>query len=243
MKTLLIVQARMGSTRLPGKVLSSIGGRSMLARTCRRASRAALVDETIVATSIHPHDGPIVEECRLLDLECFRGNEEDVLDRYYRAAEARLADVVVRVTSDCPLIDPEVIDRVVRAARGQWPHYTSNILQRTYPRGLDTEVVTFAALEQAWREAAEPYQRVHVMPYFYQNPERFRLGSVVGDADFSHYRWTVDSAEDLAMVRALYRRMDCDDGFSWRDVIGLLHREPRLAEINRHVRQKQVVEG
>jgi len=243
MKTVLIVQARMGSTRLPGKVLASIEGRSMLARTCRRASRATLVDETIVATSVHAQDDPVVEECRRLGLECFRGSEEDVLDRFYRAALARQADRIVRVTSDCPLIDPELIDDVVRAMCRAMPHYASNILQRTYPRGLDCEVTSLAALEQAWREAAEPYQRVHVMPYFYQNPQRFRLVSVVGDADFSHYRWTVDSPDDLDMVRTLYRRMDCDDSFSWRDVIGLVHREPQLAAINRHVRQKQMVEG
>jgi spore coat polysaccharide biosynthesis protein SpsF len=100
-----------------------------------------------------------------------------------------------------------------------------------------------AALEQSWREAVAPYQRVHVMPYFYQNPQRFRLLSVVGEADFSHFRWTVDSPDDLALIRALYHRMDCDDAFSWRDVIGLLHREPNLAQINRHVRQKHLVEG
>jgi spore coat polysaccharide biosynthesis protein SpsF len=243
MKTVLIIQARMGSTRLPGKVLASIGGQSMLARTCRRAARATLIDEALVATSVHPQDDPIEEECRLLGLQCFRGSEEDVLDRYYSAAEARRADLVVRVTSDCPLIDPEVIDRVIGAAHRDLPDYTSNVLQRTYPRGLDTEVVPRESLQRAWREAAEPYQRVHVMPYFYQNPDRFRLRSVTGDADFSHYRWTVDSAEDLALARALYRRMDCDDAFSWRDVIGLLHREPRLAEINGHVQQKQLVEG
>jgi spore coat polysaccharide biosynthesis protein SpsF len=243
MKTVLIIQARMGSTRLPGKVLQPIAGRSMLERTCRRASRATLIDQTVVATSVDPQDDLIVGECERLEVPCFRGSEEDVLDRFYQAAIAYEADFIVRVTSDCPLIDPELIDDVIRAAHDQRPDYAANVLHRTYPRGLDTEVATRAALERAWCEAVEPYQRVHVMPYFYQNPERFRLLSLVGVADFSHYRWTVDSAADLALVRALYRRMNYDDGFSWRDVIGLLEREPELTEINQHVRQKQVVEG
>jgi len=243
MKTVLIIQARMGSTRLPGKVLQPIAGRSMLARTWRRAARATLVDETLVATSVDPQDDLIAAECRRLDVACFRGSEEDVLDRFYRAATARAADFVVRVTSDCPLIDAELIDDVVRAAQHARPDYAANVLHRTYPRGLDTEVVTRAALEQAWREALEPYQRVHVMPYFYQNPERFRLLSLVGVADFSHYRWTVDSAADLALVRAIYRRMGYDDAFSWRDVIGLLERAPELVEISQHVREQQGEEG
>jgi spore coat polysaccharide biosynthesis protein SpsF len=243
MKTVLIIQARMGSTRLPGKVLQPIAGQSMLARTCRRAARANRIDEAIVATSVHPQDDPVVDECRRLDLPCFRGSEEDVLDRFYRAAEARRADLVVRVTSDCPLIDPELIDDVIEAMLRDRPHYAANVLERTYPRGLDTEATPRDALEQAWREAVEPYERSHVMPYFYQNPQRFRLRSVVGEANFSHYRWTVDSPDDLALVRTLYRRMDCDDAFSWRDVIGLLEREPNLAQINGHVCQKQLVEG
>lgn len=242
-KILLVIQARMGSTRLPGKVMQPIGGRSMLARVCRRASRASLVHKTIVATSTNGQDEPVVKECRRLGVECFRGNEEDVLDRFYQAARQHAADMVVRVTADCPLIDPELIDDVITAACFHEPDYASNIIERTYPRGLDTEVATAAALERAWREAPEPYHRVHVMPYFYQNPERFRLVSVTGQADFSRYRWTVDSPDDLALARAIYRRMACDDAFSWRDVIGLFEREPELAEMNRHVRQKQVVEG
>ena len=242
-KITLIVQARMGSTRLPGKVMQPIAGQSMLARVCRRASRASLVHETIVATSTNCQDDPVATECRRLGLECFRGNEEDVLDRFYQAARARQAELVVRVTADCPLIDPELIDDVVTAACLHEPDYASNIIERTYPRGLDAEAATAAALERAWREAPEAYHRVHVMPYFYLNPARFRLVSVTGQADFSHYRWTVDSPDDLALVRAIYRRLDCGDAFSWRDVIGLIHREPELAEMNRHVRQKQVVEG
>lgn len=242
-KIVLIIQARMGSTRLPGKVLQPIGARTMLARVCRRATRARLIHDAIVATSTCVQDDPVEEECRRLGLACFRGSEEDVLDRYQQAAARRGAGMVVRVTADCPLIDPELIDDVVTAACLKDGDYTSNILERTYPRGLDTEVATAEALARAWREAAEPYQRVHVMPYFYQNPQRFRLVSVTGSEDWSALRWTVDSADDLALVQAIYDRLGRDDVFSWRDALDLVGREPELAGMNRHVRQKQVVEG
>jgi spore coat polysaccharide biosynthesis protein SpsF len=243
MKVLAIIQARMGSTRLPGKVLLDLAGHSMLARVVRRARRAASVDDVLVATTNAPGDQPIVDECRRLDVGCFRGDEADVLDRYHQAAAAHRADVVVRITSDCPLVDPGVTDRVVRAFLDREPDYASNTLQRTYPRGLDTEVVAAAGLARAAREAVELYQRTHVMPYFYQNPDRFRLLSVTGDRDASGYRWTVDSPEDLQFVRAVYRRLEGDDTWSWHDVNNLLAVEPELAELNRNVRQKELVEG
>ena len=243
MKVLAIIQARMGSTRLPGKVLLDLAGRTMLARVACRAGRAQLIDEVLVATTVAPGDDPIVDECNRLSVACFRGDEHDVLDRYHRAAATCGADVVVRITSDCPLIDPGVTDHVVRAFLDHEPDYASNTLERTYPRGLDTEVVTAAGLARAAREANEPYQRTHVMPYFYQHPERFRLLAVTGPQDFSGYRWTVDSPEDLQFVRAVYRRMGGDDAWCWHDVCQLLASEPGLAGLNRHVRQKELVEG
>lgn len=243
MKVLAIIQARMGSSRLPGKVLLDLGGRTMLARVVRRAGRTRLIDEVLVATTVAPGDDPIVQECDRLSVPCFRGDEDDVLDRYHRAAETHGADVVVRITSDCPLIDPDVTDQVVRVFLDQDPDYASNTLERTYPRGLDTEVVAAAGLARASREANEPYQRTHVMPYFYQNPERFQLLSVTGPQDTSGYRWTVDSPEDLHFVRAVYRRMGSSDNWRWGDVCHLLAREPGLVELNRDVRQKELVEG
>ena len=242
MNVVAIIQARMGSTRLPGKVLLDLGGRTMLARVVRRTGRAALVDEVVVATSTAAADEPIIEQCRRLSVACFRGNEQDVLDRYYRAAAARAAEAVVRVTSDCPLIDPDLIDRVVGAFLDERPDYAANILQRTWPRGLDTEVMSVSTLNRAWREASEPYQRTHVTPYVYQHPEQFRLLSVTHHEDLSDGRWTVDSQADLDFVRAVYRRMD-DDAFSRHDVCRLLSEEPFLADLNRHVSQKQLAEG
>jgi len=241
--TVVLIQARMSSARLPGKVLADLAGRSMLARVVRRVRRAGLVDRVIVAASESGEDEPILAECRRLAVDCFRGSEPDVLDRFHRAAEASRAEIVVRVTADCPLIDPCVMDRTICAFLEARPDYASNTLQRTYPRGLDTEVMTAAALACAWREATQPYQRVHVTPYLYGHPERFRLLSVTGEADHSSGRWTVDSPEDLQFVRAVYERLARDDEFSWRDVLELLDQEPSLADLNRHVRQKHLLEG
>ncbi len=241
-RVVAIVQARMGSTRLPGKVLADLGGRTMLARVVRRAGRAARIDEVVVATSVASGDDPIVGECERLGVACVRGSEQDVLARYHQAAETCRADVLVRITADCPLIDPGVSDRVIAAFLEERPDYASNILRRTYPRGLDTEVMPRVTLTRAFGEASELYQRTHVTPYIYQHPERFRLLAVTGSTDRSGHRWTVDSPEDLELIRAIYQRMGGDD-FGWEDVLHLLADAPRLSDLNRHVRHKALVEG
>jgi spore coat polysaccharide biosynthesis protein SpsF len=254
MRIVAIIQARMNSTRLPGKVLADLGGRTMLARVVQRVCCAGLVDHVVVATSQEPTDDPIQEECTRLAVDCFRGDESDVLDRFHRAAEVHRAEGVVRITADCPLADPEVIDRVVRAFLDGRPDFASNTLCRTYPRGLDVEVLTAPALAAAWRHAREVYQRVHVTPYVYQHPERFRLLSVTVDEDLanpatgdyeerSHWRWTVDAAADLEFVREVYRRLGSAKPFSWREVCRLIRQHPYLAQINGGVRQKDLVEG
>jgi spore coat polysaccharide biosynthesis protein SpsF len=243
MSVVAIVQARMGSTRLPGKVLQDIGGRTMLARVVCRTQQAASLDELVVATTVRGSDEAIVAECRELDVPVFRGEEDDVLDRYYQAGHSFRAQAVVRITSDCPLIDPGVIDKVVGTFLEAKPDYASNTLERTYPRGLDTEVMSVSALERAWQEATKSFQRVHVTPYLYQNPDRFRLVSVTNERDLSEHRWTVDTREDLDFVREIYERFGNEDGFSWVDVLDLLVREPALVELNRAVRQKALHEG
>jgi spore coat polysaccharide biosynthesis protein SpsF len=243
-RVVAIIQARMGSTRLPGKVLMNIGAKTMLARVVRRTQRATLLDEVVVATTVKPGDDAIVAECERLSVPVFQGNEQDVLDRYYQAARVHQAQAIVRITSDCPLIEPEVIDHVVGAFLGAKPDYASNTLERTFPRGLDTEVVTLSALERTWREAEEPYQRMHVTPYLYQNPSLFRLLSVTSTKEgLSEHRWTVDTPEDLAFVRAVYARVGDDDSLRWTDVLDLLIREPDLLELNCSVRQKALREG
>jgi spore coat polysaccharide biosynthesis protein SpsF len=242
MKLVAIVQARMGSSRLPGKALKDIHGRTMLARVVRRAGRSSLIDKLVVATTEKKADDAIVSECESLGVSVFRGSEDDVLARYYQAARGFSADCIVRITSDCPLIDPEIIDRVAQAFLDNNPDYASNTLESTYPRGLDVEVFTFGALEKAWLEASEDFQHVHVTPYIYLHPEQFKMLSVKGDEDWSCYRWTVDTKEDLDLVRAIYEKIDRDDFFSWRDVLCLFREEPSLAKINHHIRQKSLEE-
>ena len=242
-KVVAIIQARMGSTRLPGKVLLDLHGQTMLQRVVGRTRHAHLVDEVVVATTRHETDEPIIEECRRIGVPSFLGSEEDVLDRYNRAAEAHRADVVVRITSDCPLIDPSETDRVVRAFLDSRPDYASNFLRRTYPRGLDTEAMSTATLAHAWLEARESYERIHVTPYIYGHPETFQLLAVAGREDHSNYRWTVDTPEDLEFVSEVYRLLGDRDMAGWREVLALLQANPHLAEINSSVRHKDLVEG
>ncbi len=238
MKTVAIIQAHMGSTRLPGKVLRNIGDRTMLARVVRRVSRAKELSAIVVACSTEPADEAIVHECEKLGVASFRGSDSDVLDRYAQTAKAHPADAYVRITSDCPLIDPEVIDLVVtRYAQGDCD-YASNTVDRTFPRGLDNEAFSANGLEQASKEAIEPYQRVHVTPFFYQNPQRFRIAQLKQGENQSELRWTVDTADDLAFATAVYDALGGGDDFSRRDVLALLERRPELAEINQHVKQK-----
>lgn len=240
MKIVAIIQARMGSTRLPGKVLMDLGGETVLARAVLRLRRARLVQEILIATTTAGGDDIIIRECARLRLPFYRGSEADVLDRYYCASRECGAEVVVRVTSDCPLIDPELVDETVQILIEQHADYASNVSPRTYPRGLDTEAFTVTALEQVWREAREPHQREHVTPYFYEHPERFRLASARGQVDYNRYRWTLDTAEDLQLIRTIYSHFGNQDHFNWRDVIALMESEPELAELNSRVLQKSL---
>lgn len=240
MNVIAIIQARMGSTRLPGKVLADLHGWPMLARVVQRAARTQNVAEVVVATSTRADDDAIERLCRRMATPCFRGSEHDVLDRYYQAARAFRADAVVRITSDCPLIDPGLIDRVVGEFLARQPaiHYACNSMPyKTFPRGLDTETVRFDALERAWREDRDPARREHVTPYVYRHPHRFRLHAVLGRADYSHLRWTVDTPEDLRFVRCIYQYFG-DGLFSWEDVLAALEMHPDWQTINQDVQQK-----
>jgi spore coat polysaccharide biosynthesis protein SpsF len=242
MMIVAVIQARMGSKRLPGKVLKDLGGDTVLGRVVSRVRRCRLLNDLVVATSTAPADDVILHECSRLEISSFRGSEQDVLDRYYLAAREAQADAVVRITSDCPLIDPGVSDKTIQAFLDVGPDYASNVLERTYPRGLDTEIVTLAALECAWRDAREAYQREHVTPFIYEHPEHFRLLSVKGDHDYSQYRWTLDTPEDLEFIRAVYARDADGQDLGWEDVLNMVESEPDLAELNRHIIQKAVHE-
>ena len=240
MKITATIQARMGSTRLPGKVLMTVGTEPVLARVVHRLRRAALIDGIIVATSDRPADDAIVRECNRLQVACFRGSENDVLDRYWQAAQWCGAEAIVRITSDCPLIDAELVDETIQAFLSHSADYTSNALERTYPRGLDAEVFTIATLERTWRAAREAYEREHVTPYIYEHPELFRLVSVRGQHDHSKRRWTLDTAADLQLIRAIYARFENRDDFGWREVLTLMEQQPWLVELNSHILQKAV---
>jgi spore coat polysaccharide biosynthesis protein SpsF len=239
-RVVAIIQARMGSTRLPGKVLKDLAGDTMLARVISRLRATNLINEVLVATTNLPVDDAIVAECRRCCVRVARGDQDDVLDRYFQAAQLAGADVVVRITSDCPLIDPEITEKTIRAFLENQPDYASNTIVRTYPRGLDTEVISLKALARAWTEARKPYEREHVTPYLLEHPSDFVLLSVTGDGDYSGFRWTVDTLEDLEFVQAVYFRLGRKLGFSWRDVLDLLNRAPELLELNRSVKQKPI---
>ena len=243
MKIVAIVQARMGSSRLPRKVLKDLGGATVLDRVLSRLGRSRLIHESLVATTIEPVDDAIVEHCERTGRKVFRGSEQDVLDRYRRAAEYRNADVVVRITADCPVIDPKVTDATIRAFLDRRADYASNVRVRTFPRGLDTEVMTVQALERAWRESTKAYQREHVTPYIYENPSQFKLHGIENDTDCSQHRWTVDTLEDLELLQTIYARFGGRDDFGWREVLELVEGDPSLTEINRHIAQKAVHEG
>ncbi|HNB52654.1 MAG TPA: glycosyltransferase family protein [Anaerolineales bacterium] len=249
--TIALIQARMGSKRLPNKVLADLNGRPMLQWVLERTKRAKSVDKVAVVTSTNPGDDVIEQFCNDHGYACFRGDEQDVLDRYYQAAKAFNAFIIVRVTGDCPFIDPGLINRTVQLLWGAFgatsiaftpPNdFTANRLPtawgRTYPIGLDVEVCTFSALEKAWKEAKETYQREHVMPYLYEHNDRFKTLVLNHDKNLSHYRWTVDTAEDLEFARQVASHFP-NDAFTWTDILALLEREPELTNINAHVAQK-----
>jgi spore coat polysaccharide biosynthesis protein SpsF len=240
MKTCAIVQARMGSSRLPGKVLMDLGGETVLARVINRLRRCAFLDHIVIATTNTSADDAIVGECGRLVVDSFRGSEQDVLDRYYQAARVCRAEVVVRITSDCPLIDPELVDETISVFHEGRADYASNTIVQTYPRGLDTEVFSRAALERAWAEARKSYEREHVTPYFYQHPQLFRIASVRGKTDESHFRWTLDTPEDLQLIRTIYSRFNNQHTFGWQQAVALMEREPELGELNSHILQKSL---
>jgi spore coat polysaccharide biosynthesis protein SpsF len=240
-RVVAIIQARMAATRLPGKVLADLGGRPALDWVLRRAGRAGLIDQVIVATTTHSEDDAVAAFCKENEYKYFRGSMQDVLDRYYQAALGAKADIVVRITGDCPLIDADMLDSNIQTFLQADPalDFAANRLpgDRTIPIGLDSEICTFAALKSAWIEAKQPHQREHVMPFFYENPERFRTLHIKHKPDYGQYRWTLDTPEDLTLLRKVVAAFE-DDRFSWLDVLALFEASPELAEINAAVSHK-----
>ena len=243
MKTLIIVQARMTSTRLPGKVLLPLAGEPMLTRLIERLRRVRRADGIVVATTTNATDDPIAALCSQLGVPCHRGSEHDVLSRYADAARLYGADVVVRITSDCPLIDPALIDQTIAAYDEGGSDYVSNMLPPTWPYGMAVEVFSAAALAQAHAEATQAAEREHVTPFLYWHPERYRLRNVASPVDLSHHRWTVDTPEDYALVSRLFDHlMPNRPNFTQADVLALLDAHPDWIAINQHIQQKPATE-
>lgn len=229
-----IIQARMSSIRLPGKVLLDIEGKPLLAHVVDRVRLARLIDRIVIATTENEKDRAIINFAEGEGIPFYVGSEDDVLDRFYRTAKERAAENIVRITPDDPFKDPEVIDKVVDyyLGHGGEVDYVSNTIKPTYPEGLDVEVFSFNALERAWREAKAPSEREHVTPYIWNHPELFRLANIENDEDLSDMRWTLDNEADLRFTREVYARLYHGQVFLMKDILALLHTEPELAHIN-----------
>lgn len=244
MKTVAIIQARMGSTRLPGKILKDLMGKTVLQHVIERVRMVNSIDEVIIATTILDQDNVVVHEANKCGVKFFRGSEEDVLSRYYLAAKESEADVIVRITSDCPLIDPIITNKVVKyfLEKQEYELVTNagiDVTKRTFPRGLDTEVFSFQALEEAFRETTLPYQREHVTPYIYENSNKIYFYQ--NEVDYSHLRWTLDTEEDYLLIEEIYTHLyHGTHNFYFQDILQLLDKYPELIQINSHIEQKKI---
>lgn len=234
MKIVAIVQARMGSTRLPGKVMKTMAGIPMIELLLARLSRAQELNQVIVATTVDVRDQALVAHVQKLGFACEQGSESDVLDRFVNAAKKHQADVVVRITGDCPLVDPALVDEVVRRFKAADVDYFSNIGPATYPDGLDIEVCRFEALQRACGETSAPYDHEHVTPYLRESG-RFSTASMQHGEDLSGLRWTVDEPADFAVVEKVFQHFAPRTDFSWTDVLGLNQRQPEIFDTNQHI--------
>jgi spore coat polysaccharide biosynthesis protein SpsF len=232
-----ILQARTSSTRLPGKVLKPILGRPMLSLQIERIQRSKKIDKIIVATSNDRSDSDIENLCINIQIPCFRGSLDDVLDRFYQTAMQYKLEHVVRLTGDCPLIDPIIIDKVISFyLEGDFDYATNSMAPYTFPDGLDVEVFGFSVLEKAWHEAILPSHREHVTPFIRLHPEIFKVGYYKNETDLSHLRWTVDEPEDFEFVSQIYKELYPQYPiFITEDILELINRKPSLLGINSHV--------
>ncbi|SHE87570.1 spore coat polysaccharide biosynthesis protein SpsF [Tissierella praeacuta DSM 18095] len=243
MKTIAIIQARMGSARLPGKVMMKIGGKTVLDHVIARIKQSKEVDEIVIATTIKENDNQIVDEVNRLGVKFFRGSEEDVLSRYYYAAKENEADIVARITSDCPLIDPKIVDEVIKFYKeheyAMVVNASSDLSKRTFPRGLDVEIFSFDQLEIAFTNADEKYQREHVTPFIYENNDN--IFYYKNNIDYSKHRWTLDTKEDFELICKIYDELyKGSHDFFLKDIIELFQRKPELFNINAHIKQKEL---
>jgi spore coat polysaccharide biosynthesis protein SpsF len=243
MKTVAIIEARMTSTRLPGKIMLPILGKPMLELLIERLKRAKFLDQIVVATTSNLSDDVVEKLTQRIGAGCFRGSEDDVLDRVLSAAHANDADVIVEITGDCPLIDPQVIDRVIRTYQTKNVDYVSNLLKKTYPRGMETQVFSTGVLEKVARLTQDPVDHEHVSLYIYEHPEIFSLFNVESNLPEKYWdlRLTVDTHEDFQLIKAIYELLyPQNHAFTLIDVVDLLEKRNDLLELNKNIRQKKV---
>lgn len=241
MSKVVIVQARYGSTRLRGKILKNISGRQMLWHVINRISFSKMIDKIVIATTTNSDDDQTEKFCNDNNFLYYRGAVDDVLSRYYGAAKQFNAGIVIRITSDCPLIDPEILDNMLTrfVSAENEIDYMSNVIHRTFPRGLDIEIFSFNALEKAYNSTKLPFDREHVTPYFYNNPHLFKTMNYQNDVDYSFHRWTVDTDEDFKLIDKIYASLYKPDKiFLFNDVLKLFETNPDLIKINQHIKQK-----
>lgn len=232
-KVIAIIQVRLDSTRLPRKALRDIIGKPMIIHLLERTEKSELINDIVIATTKSKSDDEVVDVVKKYGLPIFRGNYEDVLDRYYNAAKKHKADVIVRITGDCPLMDPQIIDKIIQYFIDHDYDYVSNTIKPTYPDGLCVEAFSFKTLEKAWNEAKLLSEREHVTPYITKHPEIFKVKNIENSIDLSHLRWCVDQQEDLEFVTEVFKRLYNKDAiFFMEDVLELLDGSPELKEIN-----------
>ncbi len=229
---LAIVQARMGSARLPGKVMKKVLGKPLIEHLLKRLKKSEKINKIVVATSREKNNDKLCQYLKNFGLDVYRGKEEDVLDRYYQVALQYRPDIVVRITGDCPLIDYKVVDKVINYYEEHEFDYVSNVIPPTYPDGLDTEVFSFSVLEDAWRNAMLKSEREHVTPYIV-NSGRFKIGNVEAETDFSEKRWTLDRKEDYVFLEKLYKHLYRENSyFGMKEILDFLKKHPELEKIN-----------
>jgi spore coat polysaccharide biosynthesis protein SpsF len=236
------VEARMGSSRLPGKVLSDIGGKPAILRLLDRLRRARMLDDIVLATTVHPSDDPLASTVEAAGVRCFRGSEEDVLNRVVEAQRMMKSEIVVEVTGDCPLLDPEVIDLGVTSFLEGGADVVCNVVRPSWPQGVDVQVFPLDALAEVEARVREPAVREHVSLYFYEHPERYRIRHLQAPENCRApgQRLQLDYPEDQRLIREIYRRLEPKHGiaFGTAEILALLAAEPALAEINRHCEEK-----
>ena len=234
-----IIQARCGSTRFPNKVFALIDGKPLLWHVVNRLKFATKIDDIIVATTVSEKDDKIEEWCKAESVKCFRGSEEDVLNRYYSASVAFPSDVVVRVTADDPFKEPKVIDKVIRMLIEEKLDLVTNNFPPSYPEGLDCEAFTFSVLELMEKTAKDSFEREHVTQYVYHHPDQFKIGNVVSEIQLSSYRWTIDNAEDYEMVKAVYahREIGAEGILLMDEILEILRKNPEISQINSQVKR------